>query len=64
MDKDRIEGAGTKAKGSIKEAVGKLTGDAKLQADGKTDQAAGTAQNLVGSIKDAGRETLGIKPKT
>lgn len=53
-----------KLKGKGKEAVGKLTGDAKLQADGKTDQAAGTAQNLVGSIKDAGREALGIKPKT
>ena len=64
MDKDRIEGAGTKAKGSVKEIVGKVTGDAKLQADGRTDKAAGKAQNLVGSIKDAGREALGIKPKT
>ena len=63
MDKDRIEGAVTKAKGSVKEAIGKLTGDAKLQADGRADQAAGTVQNAVGGVRDAAREALGIKPK-
>ncbi|MDR3517904.1 MAG: CsbD family protein [Azospirillaceae bacterium] len=52
MDKNRIIGAGKQIKGSIKEAVGKLVGDAKLQADGKAEQAEGKAQNLVGSIKD------------
>ena len=34
MDKDRIEGSARQAKGALKEAAGKLTGDAKLQADG------------------------------
>ena len=29
MDKDRIDGAADKAKGGIKEAAGKLTGDSK-----------------------------------
>ena len=37
----------------IKVAAGKLTGDAKLQADGKADKAAGKIQNAVGSVKDA-----------
>ena len=64
MDDDRIKGAGTKAKGSVKEAIGTLTGDAKLQADGRADQAAGTVQNAVGGLKDAAREALGTKPKT
>jgi hypothetical protein len=32
VDKDRIEGTGDKAKGSMKEGVGKLTGDEKLDA--------------------------------
>ena len=53
MDKDRIEGAGTQAKGSMKEAAGKITGDAKLEAEGKTDKAAGKVQNAVGGMKDA-----------
>jgi uncharacterized protein YjbJ (UPF0337 family) len=56
MDRDRIEGAGEKAKGSIKEAAGKLTGDAKLQAEGKADKAAGSVQNAVGGMKDSMRD--------
>ncbi len=53
MDKDRIKGAAEQAKGSIKEAAGKVTGDSKLQGEGKADKAAGKAQNTVGGIKDA-----------
>ena len=53
MDKDRVKGSATKAKGAIKEAAGKITGDAKLQADGKADKTAGQIQNAVGGIKDA-----------
>jgi len=52
MDKDRIEGSAKQAKGAIKEVAGKVTGDAKLQADGKADKAAGKIQNAVGGIKD------------
>jgi uncharacterized protein YjbJ (UPF0337 family) len=53
MDKNRIFGSGKQIKGSIKEAVGRLTGDVKLQTDGKADKAQGKAQNMVGSIKDS-----------
>ena len=35
MDKDRIAGAAKGIKGSVKETIGKLVGDAKLQSDGK-----------------------------
>jgi uncharacterized protein YjbJ (UPF0337 family) len=56
MDKDRIEGAANQAKGSIKEAAGKVTGDAKLQAEGAADKAAGKVQNAVGGMKDAVRD--------
>ena len=31
MDKDRIEGSANQAKGALKEAAGKVTGDAKLK---------------------------------
>ncbi len=56
MDKDRVEGAGHQAKGSVKEAVGKMTGDKKTQASGAAEKAAGKAQNAVGGAKDAAKE--------
>jgi uncharacterized protein YjbJ (UPF0337 family) len=50
MDKDRI-------KGSVeKESVGKVTGDAKLEVEGRNEKAAGRVQNAVGGVKDAVRE--------
>ena len=39
MDKDRIVGSAKEAKGAVKNAIGKLTGDAKLQAEGKATKA-------------------------
>ena len=56
MDKDRIEGAAKQTKGAVKEAVGKVVGDAKLQADGQADQVEGKVQNAVGGLKDAIRK--------
>ena len=53
LDKDRIEGAAWEAKGAVKEAMGKVTGDAKLEAEGKTEKEAGEIQNAVGGSKDA-----------
>jgi uncharacterized protein YjbJ (UPF0337 family) len=53
MDDDRVEGSMKKMKGDVKEGVGKLTGDSKLEAEGKGDKAAGKIQNAVGGIKDA-----------
>jgi len=53
MDKDRIEGSANQAKGAIKETAGKVTGDAKLQAEGAADKAAGKVQNAVGGLKDS-----------
>ena len=56
MDKDRIEGAGKQVKGAVKEKVGKLLGDGKLEAEGKVEKAAGKVQNTIGGVKDAIRE--------
>ena len=53
MDKNRVIGSVKQIKGSIKEALGKAVGDAKLQVDGKTDKAEGKVQNIVGAIKDS-----------
>jgi uncharacterized protein YjbJ (UPF0337 family) len=53
MDKEHIKGAADKAKGAIKDAAGKLTGDKDLQAEGRFDKAKGDAHNAVGNVKDA-----------
>lgn len=53
MDKDRIAGSAKQAKGAIKEAAGKILGDAKLTAEGKSDKVEGRIQNALGSVKDA-----------
>jgi uncharacterized protein YjbJ (UPF0337 family) len=55
MDKDRIQGSAEQAKGKIKEVAGKVTGDAKLEGEGKAEKTAGKIQNAVGGLKDAAR---------
>jgi uncharacterized protein YjbJ (UPF0337 family) len=52
MDKDRIEGSAKEIKGKTEEVAGKMLGDAKLESEGKADQAAGKIQNAVGGVKD------------
>ena len=52
MDKDRIEGAAKQTGGKIKEGVGKLIGDTKMEAEGHADQVEGKVQNAIGGIKD------------
>ena len=58
MDKDRIAGAAKKIKGAIEETIGKVTGDAKLEAEGKADKAAGKVQNAIGGVKNTVRDAL------
>jgi uncharacterized protein YjbJ (UPF0337 family) len=57
MDKDRINGSANQAKGAAKQALGKMTGDSKLKAEGAADKAKGKVQNAIGGAKDALRET-------
>ncbi len=52
MDKDRIIGSAKEVKGAVKEAVGKVVGDAKLKSEGKADKVEGKVQNAVRGIKD------------
>lgn len=51
-DHDRIEGAAKNMGGKVKEAAGKVTGDEKLKAEGRSDQVEGKVQNAVGGVKD------------
>ena len=41
MDREHVKGAADKAKGSIKETAGKITGDKELQSEGKIRQGQG-----------------------
>jgi uncharacterized protein YjbJ (UPF0337 family) len=56
MDKNRVEGAAREVGGRIKEAAGKLTGDEKLKAEGKTQKTAGKVQNAAGGAVDSVRD--------
>lgn len=58
VDENRVEGAWDKLKGNVKEGVGKLTGDEKLQAEGKADQVQGSTESTVGGAKDTVPDAL------
>jgi uncharacterized protein YjbJ (UPF0337 family) len=58
MDKDRVEGSLHQAKGKVKEVAGKVTGDAKLEGEGKAEKTAGKVQNAVGGIKDTIKDAV------
>lgn len=58
MDKNRIEGALDQAKGAVKETIGKVTGDTKLQTEGAADKLAGKAKSAVGETKDTIRDAI------
>jgi uncharacterized protein YjbJ (UPF0337 family) len=45
-----------KAKGKIKQAVGKLTGDKKLVREGKRDVVTGEIKGAVADVKDAAKD--------
>lgn len=58
MHKDEIKGAAKEARGNVKEAVGKVTGDRKLQADCAADKVEGSVQKAAGKVKEAARDAL------
>jgi uncharacterized protein YjbJ (UPF0337 family) len=58
MHKDEMKGAAKDAKGSVKAAAGRATGDERLQAEGNMDKASGKVQKGVGNLKEAARRAL------
>jgi uncharacterized protein YjbJ (UPF0337 family) len=44
-----------KVKGWIKEAAGKVTGDRRTEAEGKTDQTKGKAKNAARDVKESAK---------
>jgi uncharacterized protein YjbJ (UPF0337 family) len=58
MDKEHLKGVASQVTGKAKEFIGHATGDTKLVAEGKFDQAKGAAHNVLGDAKDAGRNVV------
>jgi uncharacterized protein YjbJ (UPF0337 family) len=50
---NNIRGKGNELKGRVKDAVGGLTNDSSLQAEGKTDKVKGKIQDKVGDVQRA-----------
>jgi uncharacterized protein YjbJ (UPF0337 family) len=48
-----------KAKGQIKEAVGKVTGDQQLEAEGQIEQASATVREKAAEVKTDVAEAIG-----
>jgi uncharacterized protein YjbJ (UPF0337 family) len=53
-NKDERNGKADQAKGRVKQAVGDLTGNKDLKAEGRVDEASGKVQAAVGHVR---RET-------
>lgn len=58
MSDQHVKGAVSGAKGTVKEGVGKLTGDRKLEAEGKVQKVQGKAQDALGDVQDAVQDAV------
>ncbi|MGD9508799.1 MAG: CsbD family protein [Geminicoccaceae bacterium] len=50
-----MTGTMDKVKGTVKEAVGKVTGDRRTEAEGKTDQVKGDVKNAVQDVSESAK---------
>ena len=58
MDNQRVKGVAQQIKGSVEKAVGKLTGNNKLETEGKIDKAAGSIRVAVGEANDVVKDAI------
>ncbi|GAB3676168.1 CsbD family protein [Salinisphaera aquimarina] len=56
VDKERIKGKAEEVKGSIKEQVGKVTGNHETEAEGRVEKNKGKTRDKVGKVKDTARD--------
>ena len=57
-NKDEIKGKGKRIKGRIKEKVGEVIGDRKLEAEGEVERIEGAAQESLGRARRKAHEIL------
>ena len=58
MNKDQVKGRVEQAKGSIKEAAGKVARKPDLETEGQVDKAAGKVQSNYGDAKEKVKDAL------
>lgn len=51
-NKNTAKGVGNQVAGNTKEAAGKVTGDRKLEAEGRIQELKGDAQRAAGKVED------------
>ena len=56
MNKNTAEGNLQQVKGSVKEALGKVTGNERLEAEGATEKVAGKVQEGLGKTQQAAKD--------
>lgn len=55
---DKAAAKAQKADGAVKEALGKATGNKKLQVEGKIQKTAGKAKDIAAGLKDKARDAV------
>lgn len=58
MNEDQVKGRLEQAKGHIKEAAGKVTGNESLKQEGRVDQASGKVQANYGDLKEDAKDAV------
>ncbi|CCG38008.1 CsbD family protein [Xanthomonas citri pv. mangiferaeindicae] len=58
MDKNRIDGAAKQVKGSVKEAIGRVTGDKSTELEGAAEKNVGKVQRKAGEVADDVRNAV------
>ena len=56
MNKEHVKGAADKAKGAVKETVGKATGSERLREEGASDKTKGELHKTAGDLKEAAKK--------
>lgn len=51
-NKNTVKGVGNQVAGNAKEAAGKMTGNKKLEAEGRLQELKGDAQRAAGKVED------------
>ena len=64
VDEKRVEGTVRNIGGKVQEGLGRVTGDARTQAEGVVNQAVGAAQDLYGQTKDTAADAAGAARDT
>jgi uncharacterized protein YjbJ (UPF0337 family) len=60
MNEDRVAGTARNVGGKVQEGFGRVTGDAKTQAEGLLNQATGTAQDMYGQARDTAADAAQV----